>query len=214
MNHLKSIHFLLFRLFIPFLHTFSDSSYNAATLLWLFPYITMLLLHAAKYSGWLRTPGPRWLMAQAHQLSPVRLRNTCAWIFGSNIGLLLHLHRLFVVLLVATGYIPRVAILNNIAKNARRITLCVMKLIFASAESYDLRAAVLVVPLLDIPIWYLLYSNRLGMPNAWDHVICNGLTTVLGQAVMACLRKRARRQILVHADREENKVPLAKKKID
>lgn len=67
------------------------------------------------------------------------------------------------------------------------------KAIYAAAESYDPRAAALVILLVDVPVWYLMYRHQFGMPNALGHALVNGLVMLLAHAAMACIRWRGHR---------------------
>ena len=135
---------------------------------WMAPYAFFLLLHAAKAVGLLNAPSSRRLGAALHRRSPSWLRRAARWVWGPNIGLLLHLCRLLLMAAVGTGYIHAGPYFINAASvPSRRRVVMVGKILIQTAESYDLRVFLAVTLLLDYPVYWMFY-RRLGLPYALE----------------------------------------------
>ena len=123
-----------------------------------------------------RVPGLRRLAAAASRLFPPWFLRAAVWALGSNIGMLLHLNRLRYFLLLSLGFyrdsfsLPAVIAMRN----ARRLTLFALKMAFMAFEPYDLRAVVIVVACVDVPVWAAVFRWG-GMTNALLPAILNGI---------------------------------------
>ena len=121
-------------------------------------------------------PGSGRLVAAASRMFPPRLLRAATWALGPNIGMLLHLNRLRYILIFSLGLssfsfsLPAVVVMRN----ARRFTFFILKMSFMAFEPYDLRAVVIVVAFIDVPIWATVF-RRGGMPNALLPAILNGI---------------------------------------
>ena len=170
------------------------------------PYIVCFSLHLANWLCWLRPySAPRRLIALMHRRSPQWLRNTLAWCWP-NIGLLLHVHRLFFIYMLALQVLPPNAAMMSVSRAAHRpkfvgilyklsasnhvklIPHIIYKLLIMTFESYDLRAVMLVAFFLDGPVWYAFWQS-LGIVNVLECVICTEAITISTQALLASLRR-------------------------
>lgn len=141
-------------------------------------------------------PGSGRLVAAASRMFPPRLLRVATWALGPNIGMLLHLNRLRYILTFSLGLsrdsfsLPAVVIIRN----AKRFTFFILKMAFMAFEPYDLRAVVIIVAFIDVPIWATIFRWG-GMSNALLPAMLNGIIAIgvhLGHWYY--LRQQARRR--------------------
>ena len=90
--------------------------------------------------------------------------------------MLLHLNRLRYILVFSLGLssdslsLPAVVAMRN----ARRFTFFILKMAFMAFEPYDLRAVVIVIAFVDVPIWATVFRWG-GMTNALLPAMLNGI---------------------------------------
>ena len=139
-------------------------------------------------------PGSGRLVAAAGRLFPPWFLRAAAWALGPNIGMLLHLNRLRYILMFSLGLIsdnfslPAVVVMRN----ARRFTFFILKMAFMAFEPYDLRAVVIFIAFVDVPIWATVFRWG-GMTNALLPAMLNGIIGIGVHAGHWYLRQQARR---------------------
>ena len=157
----------------------------------------------------LNSPRARLTGDALDRRSPSWLRRTAHWVWGPNIGLLLHLCRLLLVAASGTGLIrTRPYYFDVTSMASRRWSVMVIKTLILTAESYDLHAFLAVTLLLDFPV-FLMFYRRLRMPYALGHMLPPHLISSAVVALYGWWRTRAAIRVQMQRSGSGIKSPLA-----